>query len=171
LYNTAKASKLGIHTDDAIKKRNAVRQINWALDAAAYATNLLAPSKSPKSPNNSTVRVVVEHVRDGASFRCYLPSASAFVSVALAGIVCPRVNSGNGKVDSEATTGPEAFALQARHFSEMRLLNREVDVAVHGASSGSGKVASEGSLLVTLLHPKVHLSPTHPLFSWPLPSS
>jgi endonuclease YncB( thermonuclease family) len=156
LFNAAKAAKLGMHTDDPSKKRGAVRQINWTLDAAAYATNLLAPSKSPKSgPQVSSVRVVVEHVRDGASFRCFIPSSSAYVSVALAGIVCPRVNSG-GKADSEGNTpAPEAFALQARHFSEMRLLNREVELAVHGAAAGSGKVASEGSLLVTLGHPKV----------------
>jgi hypothetical protein len=164
LFNAAKASKLGMHTDDPSKKRAAVRQINWTLDAAAYATNLLAPAKSPKNaPQVSSVRVVVEHVRDGASFRCFIPSSSAYVSVALAGIVCPRVNSGS-KADSEGNTSvAEAFALQARHFSEMRLLNREVELAVHGAATGSGKVASEGSLLVTIGHPKVRTIRCSPL--------
>lgn len=153
LYSSAKAAKLGIHTDDALKKRNAVRHVNWALDAVAYATNLLGSPNSSKMASSASVRAIVEHVRDGASFRCYIPSASAYVSIALAGIVCPRVNAGN-KTDGD-TSSPETFALQARHFSEMRLLNREVEVAVHGAAAGSGKAANEGSLLATFLHPKV----------------
>lgn len=159
LYANAKAAKLGIHTDDPLKKRNAVRQVNWALDAVAYATNLLGGQNSAKG-SNASVRAIVEHVRDGASFRCYLPSSSSYVSIALAGIVCPRVNAGN-KSDGD-NASPENFALQARHFSEMRLLNREVEVRVHGASAGSGKAANEGSLLATFIHSKVQ--PQSPLF-------
>lgn len=60
-----------------------------------------------------------------------------------------------GKADAETPSSPETFALQARHFSELRLLNRELEVSVHGAASGSGKGGGEGSLLVTANHPKV----------------
>ena len=89
-----------------------------------------------------------------ALFRCFIPSISGYVSVSLAGIVCPRVNV--GKADAETPSSPEPFALQARHFSELRLLNRELDISVHGAAAGSGKAGgSEGSLLVTVSHRKV----------------
>lgn len=157
LYNQAKAAKIGIHTDDAAKKREAVRQVNWSVDVVEYATTLLnQANRSKLSSIIPSIRVIFEHVRDGASFRCYIPSIPGYASVSLAGIVCPRVNV--GKSDSDTPSSPEPFALQARHFSELRLLNREVDVSVHGATAGSGKAGSEGSLLVTVSHPKGNIT-------------
>ena len=88
-------------------------------------------------------------MRDGSALRVYHPETSSLFSLALTGITCPRVNTGApslaptmpppppGGDDGDSSSAsapaapanssqPEPFAREARHFVEMRLLNREV---------------------------------------------
>lgn len=83
-----------------------------------------------------------------------MPSACAYVTIALAGATCPRVNGGKAGQTDDTSSEPEPFALQGKLFTELRVLNRELGVAIHSASTRSG---SDGTLLGTILHPKVRI--------------
>jgi hypothetical protein len=149
LNATAKAGNLGIYNTDDEAKKNSIRNIDWTLDAAKYFEGMLGGRKalSPSSP--IVLEAVIEHIRDGASFRCYVPKDSCYVSFAFAGATCPRVNS-----SAEGGAAPEPFALQSKLFTECRLLNRRLDLAIQGVSSGRG----EPMLLGTVLHPRGNIT-------------
>lgn len=163
--------------DNVQLKRSSVRHINWNLDAETFFKDI---SKGGRRGRESpVVTVIFEHVRDGATFRfgyfltlffsnlthrCYVPSVCAYVTVSLAGVVCPRVNAAktsSGNDQPEESSGPEPFALQGKLFTELRVLNRELSVAVHSASSKGG---GDGTLLATILHPKVGTQYYYSLF-------
>eukprot|EP00602_Paraphysomonas_sp_CaronLab_P001201 CAMPEP_0185019232 /NCGR_PEP_ID=MMETSP1103-20130426/1860_1 /TAXON_ID=36769 /ORGANISM="Paraphysomonas bandaiensis, Strain Caron Lab Isolate" /LENGTH=865 /DNA_ID=CAMNT_0027549435 /DNA_START=359 /DNA_END=2956 /DNA_ORIENTATION=- len=150
LYNEAKNNKYGIHTDDAVKRKESVRHINWNVDASSLYRDLT----NGKSVGDVRLKVIIEHVRDGSSFRCYVPSISGYVTLSLAGAICARVNAPKSDSAESENSSPEPFALQAKLFSELRLLHRELDVVIHAASKGSG----EGVLLGTVLHPKGNIT-------------
>jgi staphylococcal nuclease domain-containing protein 1 len=108
-----------------------------------------------------------EFVRDGGSLRVLLLDSMTYISFSLAGILCPRLNSGSkaqsqsqaqsegaeGAASASASTAaqPEPFALQARHFTELRLLNREMDVVMQSLDR-------TGNVLGTVLHPKGNIA-------------
>lgn len=64
---------------------------------------------------------VVEHVRNGSTLRLYLVDSGDDVEVSLSGIRCPQMKT----KDSNA---PEKFALDAKFFTEHKLLHRNVTV-------------------------------------------
>jgi staphylococcal nuclease domain-containing protein 1 len=78
-----------------------------------------------------------------------------YISFSLAGIICPRINSGKSQSSGESDdqkqsssgSKPEPFALQARHFTELRLLNREVEIVMQ-------TLDRTGNVLGSVLHPK-----------------
>lgn len=154
LNEIAKANNLGIYDKSETAKKSAVRTIDWTIDAKKYHDALTASRKSPAGAP-IVINAVVEHVRDGASFRCYVPADSCYVSFAFAGATAPRVNTPSGN-SSEASkkAEPEPFAIQSKLFTEFRLLNRRVDLAVQGVSSGKG----EAMLLGTVLHAKGNIT-------------
>lgn len=159
LNNAAKANNLGIYNKNQNDKKASVRTIDWTLDASKYFETLLGGHKVVTPSNPIIIDVIIEHIRDGASFRCYVPNDSCYVTFALAGATCPRVNSssGNGNGSAESTdegSSPEPFALQSKLFAEMRLLNRRLELAVQGLSSGRG----ESMLLGTVLHPRGNIT-------------
>ena len=153
LEATAKESKIGIFSD--FKEGN-VRNICWN-PTPAFAEDLLAKFKG------KSIRVVIEYIRDGATFRCLHLDSMTYVNASLTGVLCPRMNtspntanankgeSGDVTASSGPTPEPEPFALQAKHFTELRLLNREVDLVLDG-------VDRSGGLMVTVLHPKGNIS-------------
>ena len=133
LNNVAKANHLGIYNKDEATKKASIRNVDWTIDANQYFENLLGESKVITASNPIVIEGVIEHVRDGASFRCYIPKDSCYVTFAFAGATCPRVNlpstSSNGaEATNESGAGPEPFALQAKLFTEIRLLNRRLDL-------------------------------------------
>ena len=99
----------------------------------------------------------------GCVFRCFVPSVCAYISLALAGVTCPRVNAKTPSSDASPTehsselacagqTSPEPFALQGKLFTELRVLHRELNVTVHAPAARGGV---DGTLLGTIQHPKV----------------
>lgn len=88
-----------------------------------------------------------------------------YLSFSLAGIICPRINASKQQqsataavaaFDPEAPAGgnvgkPEPFALQARHFTELRLLNREVQIVMQ-------TLDRTGNVLGSVLHPKGNIA-------------
>lgn len=68
-------------------------------------------------------KAVVEHVRNGSTLRLYLVDSGDDVEVSLSGIRCPQMKT----KDSNA---PEKFALDAKFFTEHKLLHRNVTVVL-----------------------------------------
>jgi staphylococcal nuclease domain-containing protein 1 len=91
-----------------------------------------------------------------------------YLPFSLAGILCPRINASKQSQigtttsadGSEATapasasssaSKPEPFAVQARHFTELRLLNREVQIVMQ-------TLDRTGNVLGSVLHPKGNIA-------------
>lgn len=93
---------------------------------------------------------IVQRVRDGASMQILLVPSFDLVTFYLAGIQCPRVNSG-GRAGAASGAGaeakPEPHALEAKHNTMKRLTHR--DVTVH-----FGGVDSYGNFVGRVEHPK-----------------
>ncbi|RLN05782.1 hypothetical protein BBO99_00002830 [Phytophthora kernoviae] len=99
------------------------------------------------------VPAIIESVRDGASLRVILKPSLQIVNFGLAGVQCPRVNppasaaASEGDEASGTTTpgGPAPHAREAKHFTEVRLLHRDVDVKLEG-------VDKYGNLFGSVVH-------------------
>lgn len=77
---------------------------------------------------DTEVEAIIEYVRDGASFRVVLLPHMVSVVFNLAGVACPRI--GRKPVEGEPVAGPEPYAMEAKHFAEVRLLNRKVPLHI-----------------------------------------
>lgn len=80
------------------------------------------------------VPAVVESVRDGASMRVILRPTMHILNFGLAGVQCPRMAppvAAAGAAPAE-NAGPAPYAREAKHFTEMRLLHRDVDLKLEG---------------------------------------
>eukprot|EP00924_Labyrinthula_sp_SR-Ha-C_P010644 maker-scaffold_49-snap-gene-0.3-mRNA-1 protein AED:0.01 eAED:0.01 QI:48/1/0.75/1/1/1/4/414/1015 len=107
-----------------------IRTVKWELSNK--------PENDPKSEVNVTYaklskkpqKALIEYVRDGASFKVILLESMTSITFNLAGVQCPRMNSAADKGESD----PQDFAQEAKFFSEVRLLNREVMLNIGGVS-------------------------------------
>uniref|UniRef100_A0A7S2RCV2 Uncharacterized protein n=1 Tax=Mucochytrium quahogii TaxID=96639 RepID=A0A7S2RCV2_9STRA len=106
---------VGIFNKD---QAGAVRNVEYD---TADAQGLLAKIKGKPQ------RAIIEYVRDGGSFKVLLVDLQTYITFNLAGVQCPRVNAMPGSVE-----GPQPFGPEARYFTEMRLLNRDVHVVING---------------------------------------
>eukprot|EP01041_Mallomonas_annulata_P007052 gene7052-14351_t len=145
LENEAKAAKVGIYTDDNAVRAKAVRTLQWSPTSATV-------EQLYNSKKGGVIRVVIEFIRDGASLRCLHLDSMTYLTVSLTGVLCPRLNTPKSDADpATPPVPPEPFALQAKHFTELRMLNREVDLVVDG-------IDRSGTLLVTVKHPKGNIA-------------
>ncbi|KAL4085983.1 hypothetical protein PRIC1_014607 [Phytophthora ramorum] len=99
------------------------------------------------------VPAIVEAVRDGASLRVILKPSLQIINFGLAGVQCPRVNppvnaatSAEGEESDAAPVGPAPHAREAKHFTELRLLHRDVELKLEG-------VDKYGNLFGSVVHP------------------
>ena len=67
---------------------------------------------------------MIESVRDGATLRATLLPGHVSVTLGLSGIKTPMCK----------PNAPEPFALEARVFTEARLLGRDVKIVLEGAA-------------------------------------
>ena len=158
LAETAEAAKIGMFDAKASKK---VKQWNiersQRLDHAAASALLKELKSSPQE-------IVVEQVLDGAAIRAVIMNREPKMTVMLSfsGIACPRVRptarkprgGGAAKVAADgadaaspAALEPEPFALEARDFTEVRLLHRRLEVRFEG-------VGRTGRFFGTVVHKK-----------------
>ena len=166
--NAAIESNLGLHTKDASAKAAAVRKCNWSPSEAEVKAIFAQYKDKPVSS-------IIEFVRDGSSFRIYVPAVATYLNFSLAGVVAPRINNSPGKAaagaDSAAEGGDddaaatakagrvashtaEPYALQSRHFSELRLLGREIDVVFESLDPTS----KTGLILGSIIHPRGNIA-------------
>ena len=130
---SAQAGELGMWTKDPAALARAVRTMPEGFNAQA----LLPANKGKPLP------AVVEAVLNGSCLRVMLLTDSietryATATVFLAGIQCPAMTR-RAAADPDAAPDapkpeaqPEPFAREAKHFTEVKLLNREVRVVLEG---------------------------------------
>lgn len=145
-YEEAQKGKAGIHADSPL-----VRNLKNAGDDF-QASSLVKTSQ--KLGDHGKIKCVVDYIFDGSRFRLHVTDPAmgdlqyASFTLFLAGVACPRL--GNPRADPP--TQPEEFAAAARQFVELRLLQREMEITLHGTDkSGSTAVG-------TIHHPKGNIA-------------
>ncbi|ETV68403.1 hypothetical protein H257_15575 [Aphanomyces astaci] len=133
LEQVAQSEKKGIYSDDSV---TAALRVNWN---GLSSDELLGRFKGQQIP------AIVEVVRDGASMRVILLKTMQIINFALSGVQCPRINP---PVGSEQT-GPAPYAKEAKLFTEVRLLHRQVHVKLEG-------VDKFGNMFGSVVHPSGH---------------
>jgi staphylococcal nuclease domain-containing protein 1 len=125
-FEEAKKAKVGIHADVPLVRsiKNAGEEFQ-VLDLVEKAKKLTA---------KGTIKCVIEYVFDGSRFRCHVTDPElqdlqyANFTLLLGGIAAPRL--GNPRLDPP--TESEPCAEEARQFVELRLLQRELEITLHG---------------------------------------
>lgn len=117
LEDEAKAKKIGKWADNSTEH---VRAITW---------NIESPRLFVDQKKGKPLDAVVEMIRDGSTIRAFLLPSFEYVTVMMTGIKCP-VTKRDG--DQEIS---EPFALEARYFTESRLLQREIKIILEGVSN------------------------------------
>ncbi|RLN73714.1 hypothetical protein BBJ28_00026222, partial [Nothophytophthora sp. Chile5] len=142
----AVSEKKGMYADSDAES-NATVQWHGADGAALVAEH-----------KGKLVPAIVESIRDGASMRVILRPSLQLVTFGLAGVQCPRMNppmnsstpaaADTGETDTPpaAPVGPAPHAREAKHFAEMRLLHRDVELKLEG-------VDKYGNLFGSVVHP------------------
>lgn len=134
LYHYAKTNKLGIFD----KPSRGARKVMWSVPD---------PVQFYKQYKGIPQYGIVEYVRDGSSFKVYLPLHSAQISLSLTGVICPSTSKRNEDGENYA----EPYSLDAKCFSELRILNRDILVYIEG-------VDKNGNFFGTFDHPCGNLS-------------
>lgn len=114
LEEKAKKDNRGIHSRDT-RARN-VRQIVYKFDSFDVFEKL----------KGRHISAIVEQVRTGTTLKLYLPEGSFSLSLLLSGAQSPSYRFGNS--DDEQ----DSFAREARFFTELLVLHRDVDVVFEG---------------------------------------
>ncbi|KAL3210473.1 hypothetical protein MRX96_008717 [Rhipicephalus microplus] len=133
LHEEAQAAGRGKHGPDAASH---VRDVKWTLrdgeDPRTFADRF---GKKP-------VPAVVEHVRDGSTVRVLLLPDFHYITLMLSGIRCPSSRPGE----------PESsqYSEEAKYFTESRLLQRDVEVVLEGATNQN--------FFGTVLHPNGNIA-------------
>ena len=127
-YQEAQAAGAGVHSAKPL-----VRKLMNAGDEFEAMTLV---EKVKRVCTGGSVTCVIEYVFDGSRFRCIVTDPEletaglmyGSFTLILAGVSCPRV--GNPRLDPP--TPSEPFGPAAREFVELRLLQRELKVTLHG---------------------------------------
>lgn len=112
-----------------------VRNIDWAPDISKAFVDQFhgkpiqgALNRSNSDdPSEARLVAVIEQVRDGSTVRAFLLPDFQYVTLMMSGLKSPLIRLGEGGKVVEA----EPFADEAKFFSEVRLLQRDVDVVLH----------------------------------------
>jgi len=141
---------VGIHSQE----RALVRNIKNANEGAFNLNDLV---KAVQASKNGTVKALIEYVFDGSRYRMQItdesPEYGEFLygtfTLILGGVMCPRV--GNAK--AEPPKPDEPLSQEARSFVDLRLLNRELPISLHGSPE-----TMQGTCIGTIHHPRGDIS-------------
>lgn len=132
-------------------EQNAINEKHGMYQDASDASNVTLQWSGPSGEElveefkGKLVPAVIESVRDGGAMRVILRPNMMIVNFGLAGVQCPRMNPPVGSAEAAANAGPQPFAREAKHFTEMRLLHRDVEVKLEG-------VDKYGNLFGSVVH-------------------
>lgn len=115
-------ARKGIHSTDA----SSTEAVKWS---GFNAEELLEQNKGKVLP------AIIESFRDGASMRVILKDSLYMINMSLSGVQCPRLNKPpRGSTPTDAAE-PDPFAHEAKFFSEVRLLQKDVHVQLEGVDN------------------------------------
>jgi len=125
----AKANKVGIWGE-----KPKPRHITWQIQDA---------EKLLKSFKGKTMNVIVEYVMNGSSMRVLLPT-NEMVVVHLTGIQCPSIKIEEKKTGDkvERVEVGSMWSKEARHYTEVRVLHREVTMLFEGTDNNESLFGS-----------------------------
>ncbi|KAJ0393787.1 hypothetical protein P43SY_008224 [Pythium insidiosum] len=112
------AQKKGMYKDE---EENAHVTVKWS---GADTDSLLLENKGKLVP------AIIESVQNGSSMRVIVRPTMQLVNFGLAGVQCPRMGAPAGS--APGADGPQPFAREAKHFTESRLLHRDVELKLEG---------------------------------------
>lgn len=138
LEDAAKTAGKGIWSKDDSKDH--VRDIQWVIEN---------PRNFVDSLHNQPVKAVIEHVRDGSTIRAFLLPNFQYVTMMMSGIRCPSFKPGEDGNTQQA----EPFAVEAKYFTESRLLQRDVEIILESVSNNNfvGSVLHPNGSIAELL--------------------
>ena len=142
----AQAEKRGIHSDVPFVRR--IKNAGETFQILSLVEN------AKKLTSSGKVTCVIEYVFDGSRFRCHVTDPElgdlqyASFTLLLAGIQAPRL----GNPQLTPPTVNEPFSQQARNFVEARLLQRELEITLHGTDKSG--VCAVG----TIHHPRGNIA-------------
>jgi staphylococcal nuclease domain-containing protein 1 len=135
LQDGAMAEGRGIHTQDPSLISIAIRDVKQPDDY--QPKNLFDKYGGQPQP------AVIEYVFDGSTCKVLLLTRPFYlVTLNLAGVQTPKL---------KGVTGPEPYSREAKHFCDLRLLHRKLDVRIDGLDKYDNFVGS-------ILHPAGNIS-------------
>ncbi|NP_001080500.1 staphylococcal nuclease and tudor domain containing protein 1 L homeolog [Xenopus laevis] len=134
LEEQARSAKKGVWSEGT--GSHTVRDVKYTIENPRHFVD---------SMHQKPVNAVIEHVRDGSVVRALLLPDCYLVTVMLSGIKCPTF-----KREADGTESPEAFAAEAKFFTESRLLQRDVQIILESCHNQN--------ILGTILHPNGNIT-------------
>ncbi|XP_035258116.1 staphylococcal nuclease domain-containing protein 1 [Anguilla anguilla] len=134
LEDQAKASKKGMWSEGG--GAHTIRDLKYSIEN---------PRNFVDSLHQKPVNAIIEHVRDGSVVRALLLPDCYLVTVMLSGVKCPTF-----KREADGTESPEAFAAEAKFFTESRLLQRDVQIILESCPNQV--------ILGTIMHPNGNIT-------------
>mmetsp|Transcript_9984 Transcript_9984/g.28669 ORF Transcript_9984/g.28669 Transcript_9984/m.28669 type:complete len:953 (+) Transcript_9984:302-3160(+) len=123
----AEQNSVGMFTKDPELLAGAVRELPTAENGQGLDAMALLASMGKGKP----LPAIVEQVLNGTSLRVLLLPSFHSATVMVCGLQAPSMGRRNPE-NPEADPTPEPFARESRHFTEVRVLNREVRVVLEG---------------------------------------
>ncbi|KAM4615657.1 staphylococcal nuclease domain-containing protein 1 [Polymixia lowei] len=134
LEDQSKASKKGMWSEGG--GTHTIRDLKYTIEN---------PRNFVDSMHQKPVNAIIEHVRDGSVVRALLLPDYYLVTVMLSGVKCPTF-----KREADGAESPEAFAAEAKFFTESRLLQRDVQIILESCPNQI--------ILGTILHPNGNIT-------------
>nr|BAC65164.1 4SNc-Tudor domain protein [Seriola quinqueradiata] len=134
LEDQSKSSKKGMWSEGG--GTHTIRDMKYTIEN---------PRNSVDSLHQKPINAIIEHVRDGSVVRALLLPDYYLVTVMLSGVKCPTF-----KREADGTETPEAFAAEAKFFTESRLLQRDVQIILESCPNQI--------ILGTILHPNGNIT-------------
>lgn len=91
---------------------------------------------------NQALPAIIEYIRDGGYYRAYFPQQKVNAGVSLSGVQVDAFK----RIEGYSQPQAEPFAVEAKFFTEARLLNRDVKVRVEDADD-------YGNIYGSVIHP------------------
>ncbi|TNN55775.1 Nuclease domain-containing protein 1 [Liparis tanakae] len=134
LEDQSKASKKGMWSEGG--GAHTIRDLKYTIEN---------PRNYIDSLHQKPINAIIEHVRDGSVVRALLLPDYYLVTVMLSGVKCPTF-----KREADGTESTEAFAAEAKFFTESRLLQRDVQIILESCPNQI--------ILGSILHPNGNIT-------------